>query len=369
MNALVSTLLLLSTPLVHSYFTPPPPISPATNLPNKIHQWRGQKIRYQVCGAPSSPHAVILIHGLFVNSDHWRRTFLDLSEAGYRVYALDLLGCGYSSKPPRSSPEARALNGENNRFSNGNEVLRDAVLGTANGGQRVADVDLLHPLESCYNFYTWGEQIADFAREVVRAETCTLVANSIGTISALQAASDVGFDGVFVVNPNFRELHAAEVPFSSFALPVIRGVQKVLREKGQGLFDFLAKPEYVREILKEPYERVDAIDDTLVDVLLDPLLTKGASDVVFDTLSYSAGPLPEVQLRSLTDVPVWICYGDKDPWTPAERVESLIHLQSVERVVKLKDVGHCPHDEAPELVNPLILEFLERIQTRKGTKS
>ena len=36
----------------------------------------------------------------------------------------------------------------------------------------------------------------------------------------------------------------------------------------------------------------------LVDVLLTPLLTEGASDVVFDTLSYSAGPLPEQLLQA-----------------------------------------------------------------------
>ena len=72
-------------------------------------------------------------------------------------------------------------------------------------------------------------------------------------------------------------------------MPVIRAVQKQLRERGQGLFDALAKPGTVAQILKEPYAVTSAIDDELVAVLLDPLLTPGASDVVFDTLSYSAG--------------------------------------------------------------------------------
>ena len=43
-----------------------------------------------------------------------------------------------------------------------------------------------------YNFYTWAEQINDFVAEVVGQEgPVTLVANSIGSISALQAAIDV----------------------------------------------------------------------------------------------------------------------------------------------------------------------------------
>lgn len=60
-------------------------------------------------------------------------------------------------------------------------------------------------------------------------------------------------------------------------------------------------------------------------------------------------------------VPVWVCYGDKDPWTPAARVERLIDLDPVEKVVMFPGVGHCPHDEAPEMVNPLLLQFLERL--------
>jgi hypothetical protein len=41
------------------------------------------------------------------------------------------------------------------------------------------------------------------------------------------------------------------------------------------------------DILKVPYAVKTAVDAVLVKVLLDPLLTPGASQVVFDTLSYS----------------------------------------------------------------------------------
>ena len=101
------------------------------------------------------------------------------------------------------------------------------------------------------------------------------------------------------------------------------------------------------------------VTDELVKVLLAPLLLPGAADVVFDTLSYSAGPLPEQLLQDprLSDKPVWVCFGDKDPWTPPARVTALEKYAPVKRIVSLPNVGHCPHDEAPDLVNPLILEF------------
>ena len=190
-------------------------------------------------------------------------------------------------------------------------------------------------------------------------------------MSSLQAVLDhpTLFNGVFVVSPNFRELHSAEVPFPSITMPILRVQQSLLRNViGQPLFDTLAKPDIVRDILKVPYAIEDAVDDELVQVLLDPLLTAGASNVVFDTLSYSAGPLPEPQLQQLsqfcnttsTDLPVWICYGSDDPWTPGQRVEALgTNHDVVQKVVCLPGVGHCPHDEAPELVHPLLMEFLQ----------
>ncbi len=359
----VATILLRWIPVLEAYTPPiPPKISPATNLPNQLYQWRNQQIRYQQAG-PKTGKPVVLVHGLFVNSDHWRKTISSLSSEGYNVYALDLWGYGYSSKPPFDSAEAQAVNGENGRFSETvPDILSQIELGTSNGkGVRIRDIELRHPIGSPYNFFTWSELITDFCRQVVKQRGVTLVSNSIGTSSVLQAVIDTPewYSGVCVVTPNFRELHSAEIPLAPLTMPLIRSIQKTLREQGQPLFDALATPGTVKQILKEPYKRQEAVDDTLVKVLLDPLLLEGASNVVFDTLSYSAGPLPEQQLSMFPDIPVWICYGKDDPWTPSARVDALINQPSVEKVVGWKGVGHCPHDEAPELVNPFLLEFLK----------
>ena len=368
-----------------------PPISPATGLENRFYEWKhGQRIRYQRTPHKKAVNAapVLLIHGLFVNSDHWRHTLRGLDEAGYNAYALDLFGCGYSDKPPAASPVAQLCNGENARFlddSNNNKlpsILRNVSLGRSSGGpqNRVVDIELRHPLGSPYNFYTWADQIADFCRDVIlpdnpQQQKVSLVCNSIGTISSFQAVLDHPdlFQGVFVVSPNFRELHSAEVPFAPVTMPLVRTVQALLRERGQGLFDALANPATVQTILQVPYHVDEAVDDTLVQVLLDPLLTPGASQVVFDLLSYSAGPLPEQQLQQFSssssssdpnNIPVWVVYGTQDPWTPGPRVEALQLCSTgvVERVVALPNVGHCPHDERPDLVNPLLVEFLQRLE-------
>ena len=52
----------------------------------------------------------------------------------------------------------------------------------------------------------------------------------------------------------------------------MRVVQSWLRKNGQPIFDSLAKPATVKNILKEPYFVKESVTDELVDVLLTPLL-------------------------------------------------------------------------------------------------
>ena len=138
-----------------------PPVSP-TGAPNRLWDWRGYKVRYQALGEEQDGPAVLLVHGLFVNADHWRKNLPALAEAGFRAYSIDLLGYGYSDKPPSTDPAASAASGENGRPL-GAPVQQ---IGSASGEVLPArPVPLAHPVEgSVYNFYTWAEQLADFTR-------------------------------------------------------------------------------------------------------------------------------------------------------------------------------------------------------------
>jgi pimeloyl-ACP methyl ester carboxylesterase len=383
-----------------------PAVSPATGLTNHLYDWKhGQSLRYCVAG-PVTGQPVILVHGLFCNADHWRKSLKELSQAGCRVYALDLLGCGYSDKPAAGSAVAAAINGEAARFDHvyqyvepeqqqqhGNvkqipDVSRQVALGTTNGkGQRIRDVPLRHPDGSPYNMYTWSDCVTDFCRDICLTDhnhhisdtntpkKALLVGNSKGTVVALQAAMDhpALFSGVFCITPTFRELHAAEIP--AWATPVVRCVMRWLRTTGAGpaIFKAAAVPKIVRELLEEPYAVRNQVDDELVEALLDPLLTQGACPVLLDTLSYAAGPVPEQQLSDPNfplNVPVWIGYGTADPWTPAKRVQALQNrdnFPSVERVQGWNGVGHCPHDEDADAVHSLLMEFLQRLAVRVET--
>jgi pimeloyl-ACP methyl ester carboxylesterase len=49
-------------------------------------------VRYQALNEEGCGPTLVLIHGLFVNADHWRKNMQPLADAGYRVFSIDLLG-------------------------------------------------------------------------------------------------------------------------------------------------------------------------------------------------------------------------------------------------------------------------------------
>ncbi len=64
---------------------------------------------YRVAGDPASP-PLLLVHGVYAgaSSFEFRRNFSELAR-DFRVYALDLLGCGRSERPDRRyGPESVA---------------------------------------------------------------------------------------------------------------------------------------------------------------------------------------------------------------------------------------------------------------------
>ena len=63
------------------------------------YRWRGDRISYSVAG---EGEPLLLVHGVYAGASslEFRENFAALSE-DFRVYAIDLLGCGFSEKPGR----------------------------------------------------------------------------------------------------------------------------------------------------------------------------------------------------------------------------------------------------------------------------
>ena len=278
--------------------------------------WRGFPITYQSCGKTGA--AVVLVHGFGASWGHWRKNLPILGKS-CRCYAIDLIGFGGSAKP-----------------TPGEEIE--------------------------YTFETWGEQVADFCREVV-GSPAFLVGNSIGCVVVMQTAVDYPAMvlGVAAINCSLRLLHArkqAELPwYRRMGAPI---VQQILKNKliGNFFFQQLAKPEVVRKILLQAYQRSQAVTDELVDILMKPAADSGAADVFLAFTGYSQGPLPE-DLLPLLSCPTILMWGTEDPWEPVAMGRELANLPTVEQFIPLEGLGHCPQDEAPEIVNPILQEWIE----------
>ena len=74
---------------------------------------------------------------------------------------------------------------------------------------------------------------------------------------------------------------------------------------------------------------------------------------------YSQGPLAEDLLPRLC-CPTIFLWGTADPWEPWELGRELAKFPAVEAFIPLEGVGHCPQDEAPDLVNPLLQDWIFR---------
>ncbi|MGD1930795.1 MAG: alpha/beta fold hydrolase [Leptolyngbyaceae cyanobacterium] len=279
--------------------------------------WQGLPIRYQKAGTTGAP--ILLIHGFGASSDHWRKN-LPVLAATNQVYAIDLLGFGKSVKPSPGDPIT-------------------------------------------YTFETWGQLVVDFCRDVI-GEATFLVGNSIGCIVAMQAAvmAPKQVRAIALLDCSLRLLHDRK----RSTLPWYRGAPTPLfqallgiRPLGHFFFSRLARPNFIRNVLKQAYGREEAVTDELVNLLIEPAKDEGAADVFLAFVRYSQGPIAEDLLPQL-QCPALFLWGDADPWEPIELGREYANYPTVEDFIVLEGVGHCPQDEAPELVNPLLRDWVAK---------
>jgi pimeloyl-ACP methyl ester carboxylesterase len=297
-------------------------VAAALPLTYQTWTWRGHAIAYQQQG--SSGPAVLCIHGFGASAYHWRKNLPDLA-ADCRVYALDLIGFGQSAKP--TPGEA---------------------------------ID--------YTFETWAAQIGDFCREVIGQPT-HLVGNSIGCIAILQAAVDFPSQvlSVALINCSLRLLHVTKTAtqpwIKRIGAPIL---QNILGNQaiGQWFFRQIAQPKTVKNILYKAYGRRDAVTDELVEYLLEPARQPGAADVFLAFTAYDHGPLAEDLLPQLT-CPAIVLWGTADPWEPIDLGRAFADYPAVTQFIPLEGCGHCPQDEAPELVNPILHEWIFGLNDRE----
>jgi len=281
--------------------------------------------------ATATASSVVLIHGFGACKEHWRHNVEPL-RAERAVLAIDLLGFGASAKPPSR------LEGEPQQP----------------GSQR-------------YGIDLWAEQVVA-AIEAHGSGPVQLVGNSIGGVVALAAAARLASAGrparqVVLVDCAQRALDdkrlAEQPPLRRWGRPLLKALVRQ-RWLTAALFGSLTRPGVIRKVLQQAYPSGANIDDQLVQILLEPALQPGASEAFRGFINLFNDRIAPELLAELT-TPVVMIWGQRDPWEPIEEARHWAQtFPCVRQLHELPGLGHCPHDEAPEQVNPLLLEALRQ---------
>ena len=293
--------------------------------------WNGHRIGWTRMGDVSAPVAVLLIHGFGANTEHWRFNQPVLAEAA-PTYAIDLLGFGGSDQPRARLKDEPGIAG------------------------------CVH-----YGFDLWGQQVADFCREVID-QPVILIGNSIGGVVALRAAQLLEESpqsspcrNVVLIDCAQRLMDDKQLERQPAWMAWIRPLLKALvrqRWLSTALFRNAARPGVIRGVLKQAYPSGKNIDDALIELLYQPTQREGAPEAFRGFINLFDDHLAP-QLMEKLQAPVHLIWGERDPWEPiAEARRWAKTLECVHSLAVIPKAGHCPHDEAPDQVNAVLLEHL-----------
>eukprot|EP00803_Ostreobium_quekettii_P003726 evm.model.scf_517.6 EVM.evm.TU.scf_517.6 scf_517:47373-49406(-) len=222
-----------------------------------------------------------------------------------------------------------------------------------------------------YSMELWRDLILDFQQQFIE-KPVVLVGNSVGSLATLMAAASLpegALRGTVLLNcagaMNNKALSddwRIKIAYPIFAL--IDFLLKI-RPVASFLFEKYAQKENIKNILLAVYGNEEAVDDELVDILHGPSQESGALDVFVSVLTGPPGPRPESLIPSVSG-PLLLLWGEDDPFTPMDGpvgkfFQSLPDRRPNTQFVSLAGVGHCPHDDRPELVHRNLLPWLEAL--------
>ena len=141
-------------------------------------------------------------------------------------------------------------------------------------------------------------------------------------------------------------------------------VKRLVRQRWilQPLFRFVGRPSFIRQVLAQAYPSGANLDDELVEILLKPALDIGAVESFRGFVNLFEDHLAPDHLARLS-VPVRMIWGARDPWEDPDEARSwAAQFSCIQELVVLDGLGHCPHDESPEQVNPILRRWLALLE-------
>ena len=290
--------------------------------------WQNYQIAWQVEEEKKETSiATVLIHGFGASKEHWRFNEKAISSLS-TCYSIDLIGFGDSSQPNAQLSYAKKK-----------------------------------PENFYYCFDNWSKLIIDFCDEIVQ-KPVILIGNSIGGVIALNASKGLKRKclSIVLIDCAQRTMDDKRLPEQSIIMRFMRPVIKTLvRQKflSHTLFNNAAKPNVIKNILKVAYPSGQNLDQSLIQILFKPTQRKGAPEAFRGFINLFNDYLAPDLLENLK-IPVCLIWGEKDPWEDLDEAQKwLQNFDCVKSLDIIPGAGHCPHDEMPEKVNPILLKIIQ----------
>ena len=301
-------------------------------MPSKTSEtwkWKNWKISWSLSKLSISENYIniLLIHGFGASKEHWRHN-QDFLSKNYNCYSIDLLGFGQSSQP--------------NALLN-YESYRDNSIK--------------------YSFDLWGNQIAAFCSEVIKAPVY-LIGNSIGGVVALKAAEIIHNQckGVILINCAQRTMDDKRLKRSNVLMNLLRPILKTLvrqRIISNTLFERASNPEVIRKILQKAYPSGKNLDKELIEILYSPSQRKNSREAFRGFINIFDDYLATDFFNKI-NAPIQLIWGEKDPWESLDEAKEWRNkFKNIKRLDVIQGAGHCPHDENPEETNYLVSQFIQ----------
>ena len=290
--------------------------------------WKNYQISWTAEGeSNNAPIAIVLIHGFGASKDHWRFNQKFLSSLA-PCYAIDLIGFGESSQP-NSQIAYEKKNHEN--FN--------------------------------YCFDNWSQQVNDFCLEIIK-KPVFLIGNSIGGVIALNTAKQLSQEciSVILIDCAQRSMDDKRLAEQSLLMKFFRPVIKTtVRQRflSSNLFKTAANPAFIKKVLKVAYPSGKNIDEELIDLLFKPTQRNGAPEAFRGFINLFDDYLAPDLLKNL-NISTHLIWGEKDPWEPIEEAQKWYKtFECIKSLNIIPEAGHCPHDEMPEKVNPILKKIIQ----------
>ncbi|GMH08801.1 hypothetical protein Nepgr_010641 [Nepenthes gracilis] len=278
---------------------------------SRFWRWNGYLVQYTVVGREGP--AVLLVHGFGAFLEHYRDNLCSIADGGNQVWAITLLGFGKSEKP-----------------------------------------------NIVYTEFMWAELLRDFIIEVV-GEPVHLIGNSLGGY----LVAIVGGLWPFLLRSVVLINTAGNVD-PGYTLMLFSKGRKISGAAWLGarlVLQYLKLS--LRGLVKSCYPtRTERADDWLIEEMLRASSDPGSIVVLESVFSLNLA-IPLNHLLDRLQEKVLVVQGMKDPIEDSYSKVAMFREHCASVMIKELDAGHCPHDECPEEVNRIVLEWIATIESRQ----